>query len=141
MCDYSLERVASRPARLGEVLSTTAFASLTRGFAAPDEPNVAVCVLPGTELAFERDIAWDRLFSFFRRQPTGKLVRFRQVNTQDRHAHHDAIEFPDGRTVLLTKLRPGQRARVVQLPAQRHATPSPRPIEVPTDPVVTLVPK
>ncbi len=141
MCDYSLERVASRPARLGEVLSTTTFLSLTRGFAAPEEPSVAVCVLPGTELAFERDIVWDRLFSFFRRQPTGKLVRFRQVNTQDRYSHHDAIEFPDGRTVLLTRLRPGQRAKVVQLPARQHATPSARPIGVTTDPVVTLAPE
>jgi hypothetical protein len=141
MCDYSLERVASRPARLGEVLTTTTFPSFTRGFAGLAEPNVAVCVLPGTELAFERDVVWDRLFSFFRRKPTGKLVRFRQVNPQERHAHHDAIEFPDGRTVLLTKLRPGQCATVVQLPVQRQATPPPRPVEVNADPLVTLSPE
>jgi hypothetical protein len=114
---------------------------LTRGFAGLEEPNVAVCVLPGTELAFERDVVWDRLFSFFRRQPTGKLVRFRQVNTQEPHAHHDAIEFPDGRTVLLTKLRPGQRATVIQLPAQAQAATAVRPDQVRADPLVTLSPE
>jgi hypothetical protein len=141
MCDYSLERVASRPARLGEVVTTTTFPSFTRGFAGLEEPNVAVCVLPGTELAFERDVVWERLFSVFRRPSTGKLVRFRQINTQEPHAHHDAVEFPDGRTVLLTKLRPGQRATVVQLPVQRHATPPARPVEIKTDPLVTLAPE
>lgn len=141
MCDYSLERVASRPARLGEVLTTTTFPSLTRGFAGLDEPNVAVCVLPGTELAFEQNVVWDRVFSFLRRQPTGKLVRFRQVNTQEPHAHHDAIEFPDGRTVLLTKLRPGQLATVIQLPAQAQAATTVRPDEVRAEPLVTLSPE
>jgi hypothetical protein len=32
--------------------------------------------------------------------------------------HHDALEFPDGRIVLLTKLSEGQEATVLQLPAQ-----------------------
>jgi hypothetical protein len=32
--------------------------------------------------------------------------------------HHDALEFPDGQIVLLTHLREGQRATVLQLPAQ-----------------------
>ena len=32
--------------------------------------------------------------------------------------HHDALEFPDGRIVLLTKLMVGQEATVLQLPAQ-----------------------
>lgn len=124
MCDYSLHAVASRPARLGEVLTTTLFSmSWTRGFAASDEPNVAVCVMPGTELAFEQDVAWERPFSFFRpRLRTGNLVRFRRVDPEKPHAHHDAVEFPDGRIVLLTILKPGQRATVVQLPAVRAST-------------------
>jgi len=55
MCDYSLERVASRAAKLGDRLATTQFKhTITRGFAEVGEPNVAVCILPGTELAFER---------------------------------------------------------------------------------------
>ena len=32
--------------------------------------------------------------------------------------HHDALEFPDGRIVLLTRLSEGQEATVLQLPAQ-----------------------
>jgi hypothetical protein len=32
--------------------------------------------------------------------------------------HHDALELPDGRIVLLTRLVPGQYATVLQLPAQ-----------------------
>jgi hypothetical protein len=141
MCDYSLENVASRPARLGEVLTTTTFRSGTRGFAGLDGPNMAVCVLPGTELAFERDVIWNRSFSFFRRQPTGKLVRFRQLNPHDRYVHHDAIEFPDGRTVLLTKLKSGQRARVVQLPVQRLPAAPARSGGVTAEPSVTLAPE
>ena len=54
MCDYSLHNVASRPARVGDKLVPTSFpTSCTRGFAAIGEPKVAVCLLPGTELAFE----------------------------------------------------------------------------------------
>jgi hypothetical protein len=141
MCDYSLQGVASRPARLAEVLTTTKFPTCTRGFASLEDASTAVCVMPGTELAFEQDVMWDRPFSLLRRKPAGKLVRFRQVNAHDPHVHHDAIEFPDGRTVLLTKLRPGQRATVVQLPVPRNGAPSARPDEVTTEPRVTLVPR
>jgi hypothetical protein len=54
-----------------------------------------------------------------RRRPsaTGTAI-FRQVNKDKSAAHHDAIEFPDGRTVMLTLLCEGQAATVLQLPAQ-----------------------
>jgi hypothetical protein len=42
---------------------------------------------------------------------------FRQINKETKVTHHDALEFPDGETVLLTLLAPGQRAKVLQLPA------------------------
>ena len=32
--------------------------------------------------------------------------------------HHDALEFSDGRIILLTRLCEGQEATVLQLPAQ-----------------------
>jgi hypothetical protein len=128
MCDYSLHNVASRPARVGDKLVTAAFAnSSTRGFTADGEPSVAVCLLPGTELAFETDVEWDRPFSLFRRkQPLGRLVRFRQVNINNPHTHHDAVEFPNGKIVLLTVLSKGQKATVLQLPAARHAADHPQ---------------
>ena len=43
---------------------------------------------------------------------------FRQVNKDNPNTHHDALEFPDGKMVLLTDLFEGQRSTVLQLPAQ-----------------------
>jgi hypothetical protein len=34
--------------------------------------------------------------------------------------HHDALEFPDGQVVLVTRLCEGQRATVLQLPIAAH---------------------
>jgi hypothetical protein len=125
MCDYSLHGIASRPAKVGDKLVTTEFRNtLTRGFAEVSEPNVAVCLLPGTELAFEAEVqrqhAWLQTL-FFRKERwnTGQKVgRFRQINVDNPATHHDAVEFADGQVVLLTRLRPGQRAAVLQLPAR-----------------------
>jgi hypothetical protein len=123
MCDYSLQNVASRPAKVGDKLVTTPFGdSITRGFAAAGEPNVAVCLLPGTEVAFENEIEFEGgpgLFATWKRtKRIGEMVaRFRQVNLDQLHAHHDALEFPNGEFVLLTRLCDGQFATVLQLPA------------------------
>src|SRR6516225_6613095 len=66
MCDYSLHHVASRPAKVGDQLVTTQFSnSITRGFTAVGEPNLAVCLLPGTEVAFEKEIEFERGFGLF----------------------------------------------------------------------------
>jgi hypothetical protein len=51
-----------------------------------------------------------------------KVARFRQINMGKPSVHHDALEFPDGETVLLTRLCERQHATVLQLPA------SPRPV-------------
>ena len=81
MCDYSLHFVASRPARVGDKLVSTRFrTSLTRGFAAIGEPDVAVCLLPGTEVAFERDVECDGVFRFFRKWQVGS-AKFPFLNT------------------------------------------------------------
>ena len=132
MCDYSLELVASRPAKVGDKLVSTSFPhTITRGFVSVDDPSVAVCVLPGTELAFEAEVRCEtgRLIPW--RWLGHKVARFRQVNKGQSNAHHDALEFPDGRIVLLTQLCQGQHATVLQLPvtspvtaneAQRHGS-------------------
>ena len=66
MCDYSLHHVASRPAKVGEKLVTTQFnGSVTRRVTAVAEPNVAVCLLPGTEVAFDKEIKVE-VFHFLR---------------------------------------------------------------------------
>jgi hypothetical protein len=124
MCDYSLHNVASRPAKVGDELITTEFPdSVTRGFSAVGEPDVAVCLLPGTEIAFAKEAEhrnWVvRFFSGFGfGKLSGKLARFRQINLDNPITHHDALEFADGKILLLTLLRRGQRATVLQLPAQ-----------------------
>ncbi len=120
MCDYSLHHVASSPAQVGDKLVTTAFAmSGTRGFAAQGRPDVVVCVPPGAEIAFEKDVEVDRALGLLPTRKLGATVaRFRQINLDRPHAHHDALEFPDGTVVLLTNLAVGQKATVLQLPAQ-----------------------
>ena len=120
MCDFSLKNVRSRPAKVGDKLVTRDFGTGTRGFAAADDPGLAVCVMPGTELAFAQEIACVRasLFAWKARIINHQTAIFRQVNKDRLLTHHDALEFPDGQTVLLTDLREGQKATVLQLPAQ-----------------------
>lgn len=123
MCDYSLHNVASRPAKVGDKVVTTTFAhSITGGFSAVGEPNVAVCLRPGTEIAFDQDVSYSQGFGLIPprlgyatiRQ---RVARFRQVNLDRPNTHHDALEFPNGEVVLVTMLREGLRASVLQLPA------------------------
>jgi hypothetical protein len=118
MCDYSLHDVASRPAKVGDKLVSTQFPNaITRGFADPTQPRVAVCLLPGTELAFDREVECDASFRFLpTRKSMHKVARFRQLNMNRPAAHHDALEFPDGKVVLVTDLCEGQHATVLQLP-------------------------
>ena len=122
MCDYSLDFVASRPAKVGDKLVTTKFKnSFTGGFAAVEEPTVAVCVLPGTEIAFEQEVEY-RHSLLPNQKVAERLARFRQINMEKENAHHDALEFPNGQIVLLTRLCEGQHATVLQLPASPRAT-------------------
>jgi hypothetical protein len=116
MCDYSLHAVTSRPAKAGDKLITTSFkVTTTRGFSSIDQPEVAVCLLAGTEVAFDEPVKYDSAIPFWTKQVAHTTARFRQLAVQ--HRHHDALEFPDGRTVLVTRLCEGQRASVLQLPA------------------------
>ena len=119
MCDYSLHHVASRPAKVGDKLVSTKFINTpTGGFSAVDNPNVAVCLLPGTEIAFEQDVECQPALGILPSRKVGqRLARFRQVNMDQPCVHHDALEFPDGKIVLVTRLREGQRATVLQMPA------------------------
>ena len=133
MCDYSLHGVANRPAKVGDKLVSTNFVnSFTRGFTEMGEPKVAVCLMPGTELAFEQEVEADHVFRRilprFGFGKTGQTVaRFRQINMDRPDTHHDALEFPNGKLVLVTRLSPGQKATVLQLPAtaKEHHTQEP----------------
>src|SRR2546430_14136221 len=120
MCDYSLHSVKSRPAKVGDKLTTRDFGTGTRGFAASEDVNVAVCVLPGTELSFAQEVSClpPGLIGWRGKVVEHRTAIFRQINKDKIAAHHDALEFPDGRIVFLTTLCEGQRATVLQLPAE-----------------------
>ncbi len=133
MCDYSLHHVSSRPARVADKLVTTELArSSTRGFAAVGElgaklvihdspPEVAVCLLPGTELAFDDEVQYDRAFGIFgKARINHKVASFRQIDVNDPRVQHDALEFPNGKVLKITQLVAGQTATVLQLPVTTH---------------------
>jgi hypothetical protein len=103
---------------VGDRLVSTGFPrTTTRGFASVGDPNVAVCLLPGTELAFDDEVRRETgiVFSHSLGQ---RVARFRQINSGQSNQHRDALEFSDGKIVLLTHLCKGQRATVLQLPAR-----------------------
>ena len=92
MCDYSLHTVASRDAKIDDVLVSCRFPGTeTRGFCTQDDPLTAMCLRPGTELAFEGDVRIKGFF--FRRKVGAHLARFRQVDLNKPTEHHDALEF------------------------------------------------
>lgn len=131
MCDYSLHFTSSRPARIGDTLITTAFAnSTTRGLSAVGEPNVAVCLLPGTEVAFEDEVAYNRAFGLPPKgQISERVARFRQIDREQPDVHHDAFEFPRGEIVKVHRLCPGQRVIVLQLPTSVTVRPEESELE------------
>jgi len=134
MCDYSLEHLDSRPAKVGDQLVTTKFGrTCTTGFCAIGQPRLAVCIKPGTELAFEREIERETLF--FKRGLGSQVARFRRVNQHRNWVHHDALELPSGKVVLLARLLVGQRATVLQLPvAEQQKEAERRPVAQPATP-------
>jgi hypothetical protein len=80
-------------------------------------PEVAVCLLPGTELAFDDNVRYDRAFSLLgKARVNHKVARFRQIDLDDPHVQHDALEFPDGKVLKVAQLAAGQTATVLQLP-------------------------
>ncbi len=95
MCDFSLQSVRSRPAKVGDKLVTRDFGTGTRGFAAVDDPGLAVCVMPGTELAFAGEVAClpTGLLAWKTKTINHQTAIFRQVNKEKSVAHHDALEF------------------------------------------------
>ena len=126
MCDYSLYLSASRPAELAETIAITEFfGTRTRGFASPSDPTTAVCLRPGTEIAFEANAFIQGVL--FRWPVRERLARFRQIDLDKPNQHHDAMEFANGRIVLVTDLAVGQTATVLQLPVSLTAKPAAAP--------------
>jgi hypothetical protein len=122
MSDY----VKSRPAKVGEKLRTHRFDPGIIGFAALGNADIAVRMLPGTELAFATAIKCSPrgfgLFGWKLLVVNHTTATFRQVNKYHLRTHDDGLEFPDGKMALLTDLLEGQEATVLQLPAQPVST-------------------
>lgn len=124
MCDFSLQHAKSRSAVQADKLISHNFGRGTNGFKPADEDVVglenatAVCILPGTELAFEKPIklrwSYDSDNCIDEKFTT---AIFRQVNKDQLTTHHDCLEFPNGEQRLLTYLEAGQLCTVLQLPA------------------------
>ena len=138
MCDYSLEHVVSRAAAVADRLMVTTFDNtVSRGFAALDDVNRAVCLRPGTEIAFDQEPVYEHPVTWAQTTVPARLARFRQFDTHLPRVHHDALEFENGEIVLLTRLLPGQKATVLQLPAMPLGRPEraeeieARPAELP----------
>jgi hypothetical protein len=120
MCDFSLHSIKSRPAKIGDKLTTRDFGTGTRGFSASEDASVAVCLRPGTELSFAGEVTFSAtgLLDWWHKTINHETAIFRQINKERVSAHHDALEFPDGQIVLLTSLSEGQQATVLQVPAE-----------------------
>jgi hypothetical protein len=127
MCDYSLHAVKTRPANVNDKLTIRMFGWSTRGFAASEDRDVAVCLSPGTELSFAEEVR--KIHSWPWSPPTmrHKAAIFRKVNKHNPTAHHDALEFPDGRIILVTFLELGQKATVLLLPVAHEGARVPEP--------------
>lgn len=121
MCDYSLEDIDSRRAEVGDRLRATTFSGTAcRGFA---DGERMVCLLPGTEIAFNAPIRWQAgLFRLKECVSAHRVARFRQIDPDEPYTQHDALELPDGTIVFLNQLVEGQQATVLQLPHTAHVT-------------------
>jgi hypothetical protein len=126
MCDYSLHGVAHRPAKVGDKLTSHNFGTGTRGFRAsgdtqPGRTATAICVLPGTEIKFDKDVRyWQQVAG---QMPVVKTLavreaRFRQIDKDKPNTYHDVLEFAGGQRIFLTSLVDDQDATVLQLPAK-----------------------
>lgn len=124
MCDYSLMHAQSRPAKVGDKLTVRDMGSRTRGLAAAENQSVAVCLLPGTEVAFDKPVEYNERTGIGL-WPTEKIVKlkaqtgvFVQVDKENLCTHHDAFEFPGAHDrVLVNQMVEGQTVTVLQLPA------------------------
>jgi hypothetical protein len=129
MCDYSLHNVKTRPAQVGDKLTTRSFGTGTRGFAASEDASVAVCLMPGTELSFTNEVRRLGTWPWSDSVIEHKTAIFRRINKEIPSTHHDALEFPDGTIVLLTFLGKGQQATVLQLPVTHEGVKASEPEE------------
>jgi hypothetical protein len=86
-----------------------------------------VCLLPGTELSFAEEVRKVHCWPWSPPTIRHKTAIFRKVNQSNPTVHHDALEFPDVRIILVTFLELGQQATVLQLPVTHEGARAPEP--------------
>jgi hypothetical protein len=112
----NVHSVRSRPAEIGAELMTRYFGSRTLGFAAYDDLETAVSVLPGTKLTFIENVRCrptDLLYSTKTIGPRSAIVR--RIKREQSAAPEGVLEFRDT-LVPLESLYEGQLVWVSQLP-------------------------
>jgi hypothetical protein len=82
MCDFSLHAVRSRPAKVGDKLTTRMFNLGAMGFSAPEDEGMAVCLLPGTEVSFAAEVRLATTSPWKERVISYKTAIFRQINNR-----------------------------------------------------------
>jgi hypothetical protein len=97
--------------------------AITRGFAGAGDLDTAVCLRPGTELAFDRDVRYLHRIMRWPKRAASRVARFRQIDMHVPYTHHDALEFADGTIVPVARLIARQWATVLQLPSAPLRTP------------------
>ncbi len=109
MCDYSLEMYASRPARQGEVYTTSRFPSGSIGLVSAGDRSCAICVQYDTRLELT-----DIPASVRERYGLGEreTVVFARIETG---AYHDGVALKDGSIVSLQQIGPGVAVAVETL--------------------------
>jgi hypothetical protein len=124
MCDYSLEQKLSRPAKVGDKLVTKRFSSFTTGFTDASIPDcdLAICMLPGTEIAFDDEVKLAAIDTEERLPREAVFVAM--GNPEIIHEHHDGLEFPSvSKQRLINSIAPDQKATVLQVPAEKIPAP------------------
>ena len=99
------------------LISTNFHNTITRGFAGAGDLDTAVCLRPGTELAFDTAPRYQYPITHWEHTAPSNVARFRQIDLNIAFTHHDALEFSDGTIVPLACLLQGQWATVLQLPS------------------------
>lgn len=121
MCDYSLEAVRSRPATVGEKVVLSTFRNtISRGFASPADPGMAVCLIPGqSAVVFDKPPRVNKS-AVLGTPPTelgtvemSQMASFIQVDLRHPFKHHDALRFADGSIVKVSTLPIGLEATVI----------------------------
>jgi hypothetical protein len=117
MCDYSMHAIKNRKAVVGDKIKTSIFnghSSPGIESCAPGEAMMAICLIPGTGIEFDRPVTYRKngyamMVSDYR---TAKYVHIPNAS------YSDHLKFPDGSLILIAYLAPGQTGTVAYVPEE-----------------------